>query len=139
MGRKDKDGTSQPDICLSGLRLALLPAFNHVIALSCMSLLYSVITFLSECIKERMIRFLISWCGILYSILSEHAVLTLNGSVEIKPAEVGAKIKINGQPVTGTQTLVNKDRVLFGMKVCVYYFQCFAYVCIFCVNHCILH
>ncbi|XP_067934246.1 kinesin-like protein KIF28 [Watersipora subatra] len=49
------------------------------------------------------------------SILSEHATLTCSGvTVELKPAEQGAKIKINGQPVTGTQTLVNKDRVMFG-------------------------
>mgnify|MGYP001796399272 CR=1 FL=1 len=53
------------------------------------------------------------------SISKEHAVLVLkDGTVELKPAELGAKIKINGQPVTGTQTLVNKDRVLFGTEFC---------------------
>jgi len=50
-----------------------------------------------------------------YSILREHAILTVSdGQVDIRPAEQGAKIKVNGQPVTGTQTLVNKDRILFG-------------------------
>lgn len=52
------------------------------------------------------------------SILKEHAQVKLvDGIVEMKPAEKGAKIKINGQPVTGTHTLVNKDRVLFGKCV----------------------
>lgn len=50
-----------------------------------------------------------------FSILKEHAIVTVDrDSVELKPAEQGAKIKINGQPLTGPQTLVNKDRVLFG-------------------------
>lgn len=47
--------------------------------------------------------------------MNEHANVTNeSGVVELRPAEQGAKIKINGQPVTGTQTLVNKDRVMFG-------------------------
>lgn len=50
--------------------------------------------------------------------MNEHAQISLlNGVVELRPAEQGAKIKINGQPVTGTQTLVNKDRVMFGMFI----------------------
>lgn len=49
------------------------------------------------------------------SILKQHAILKFSGdSVELIPAEQGAKIKVNGQPLTGAQTLVNKDRVLFG-------------------------
>lgn len=52
------------------------------------------------------------------SILKQHAILSsVNGMIDLKPAEHGAKIKINGQPVTGTHTLVNKDRVLFGKLV----------------------
>lgn len=56
-------------------------------------------------------------CYYLYcSILCEHAIISYDkGTAELRPAEQGAKIKINGQPVTGTQTLANKDRVLFGM------------------------
>ena len=54
----------------------------------------------------------------IYSIMNEHASISyVNGIVEIRPAEKGAKIKINGQPVTGTQTLTNKDRVMFGMQL----------------------
>lgn len=49
------------------------------------------------------------------SIVKHHAVIECkDGQYEIKPASTGAKIKVNGSPVTGTQTLENKDRILFG-------------------------
>ena len=52
---------------------------------------------------------------LLSSIVKNHAVIAnVNGAFEIKPGSPGAKIKINGNPVTGSQTLENKDRVLFG-------------------------
>ena len=41
-------------------------------------------------------------------------IVNNNGEFEIKPGSPGAKIKVNGNPVTGSQTLENKDRVLFG-------------------------
>ncbi|CAH1778943.1 unnamed protein product [Owenia fusiformis] len=49
------------------------------------------------------------------SISKEHAIVkNSKGGCEIKPAGAGAKIKVNGQPLTGARDLVHKDRVLFG-------------------------
>ncbi|XP_076469926.1 kinesin-like protein KIF28 isoform X2 [Babylonia areolata] len=49
------------------------------------------------------------------SIQKQHAVITnRKGEVEIEPAVQGAKIKVNGMPLTGKTTLSHHDRVLFG-------------------------
>lgn len=49
------------------------------------------------------------------SILSEHAIfLNEKGTITLKPAEIGAKIKVNGAPIDGPVTLENNDRILFG-------------------------
>ena len=49
------------------------------------------------------------------SIQKQHAVITSRkGDVEIEPASQGAKIKVNGMPLTGKINLNHKDRVLFG-------------------------
>ena len=49
------------------------------------------------------------------SIQKQHAVITSRkGDVEIEPASQGAKIKVNGIPLTGKINLNHKDRVLFG-------------------------
>lgn len=51
----------------------------------------------------------------IFSIQKQHAVITSRkGEVEIEPASTGAKIKVNGMPLTGKTTLNHKDRVLFG-------------------------
>ncbi|XP_023930292.1 kinesin-like protein KIF28P isoform X2 [Lingula anatina] len=49
------------------------------------------------------------------SIMKQHAVVTNSGGdYEIKPGAKGAKIKVNGMPLTGPRPLAHKDRVLFG-------------------------
>jgi hypothetical protein len=49
------------------------------------------------------------------SIQQQHAVITSKkGEVEIEPASQGAKIKVNGMPLTGKISLNHLDRVLFG-------------------------
>ena len=52
------------------------------------------------------------------SIVKNHAVIVnTGGEFEIKPGSPGAKIKVNGNPVTGSHALENKDRILFGKYV----------------------
>ncbi|XP_065676074.1 kinesin-like protein KIF28 [Hydra vulgaris] len=49
------------------------------------------------------------------SISSEHAIITnKNGEVSVKPANSGAKTKVNGIVITGEQILKHHDRLLFG-------------------------
>ncbi|KAK7114935.1 hypothetical protein V1264_000908 [Littorina saxatilis] len=49
------------------------------------------------------------------SIQKQHAVIiNRKGEIEIEPASQGAKIKVNGMPLTGKVTLNHQDRVLFG-------------------------
>lgn len=49
------------------------------------------------------------------SIMKEHAVINNAGDeITIKPATKGAKIKVNGAPLTGERTLNHKDRLLLG-------------------------
>lgn len=49
------------------------------------------------------------------SILDNHAIIkNENGEIEIKAAQNGARIKVNGIDLTGSKVLENKDRVLFG-------------------------
>ncbi|KAK2181347.1 hypothetical protein NP493_403g07034 [Ridgeia piscesae] len=50
------------------------------------------------------------------SINKHHAILTVSdkGEAELKPADQGAKTKLNGLPLTGPTVLSHKDRILFG-------------------------
>ncbi|XP_077982390.1 kinesin-like protein KIF28 isoform X2 [Glandiceps talaboti] len=49
------------------------------------------------------------------SIQKNHAVVTNeSGEISLKPGGPGAKIKINGTPLTGARVLDHLDRVLFG-------------------------
>ncbi|XP_070576240.1 kinesin-like protein KIF28 isoform X2 [Ptychodera flava] len=49
------------------------------------------------------------------SIQKNHAVITNEGGeVTLQPGGPGAKIKVNGAPLTGPRTLEHLDRVLFG-------------------------
>jgi kinesin family member 1 len=50
------------------------------------------------------------------SILSEHAIVASSnsGQVTIRPAQIGAKIKVNGIQIDGSRVLEHKDRILFG-------------------------
>jgi pSer/pThr/pTyr-binding forkhead associated (FHA) protein len=49
------------------------------------------------------------------SIISEHAIITNNkGQVKIEPAEIGAKIKVNGTGIESAHALEHNDRILFG-------------------------
>ena len=48
-------------------------------------------------------------------ILENHAIIkNEKNEIEIKPAQVGAQIKVNGVDLTGPRILKHKDRVLFG-------------------------
>jgi len=50
-----------------------------------------------------------------FSIQKEHATITYeNDEFVIKPGTSGAKIKVNGAPLTGERKLEHQDRVLFG-------------------------
>lgn len=49
------------------------------------------------------------------NILSEHAIITSNnGEVTIEPAQLGAKIKVNGTNIDAPRVLEHNDRILFG-------------------------
>jgi kinesin family protein 1 len=49
------------------------------------------------------------------SIISEHAIISNDkGVIKIEPAELGAKIKVNGAPIEGPHVLEHNDRILFG-------------------------
>ena len=49
------------------------------------------------------------------SIISEHATITNDeNGVCIQPAEMGAKIKVNGINIEGPHKLEHNDRILFG-------------------------
>lgn len=48
-------------------------------------------------------------------IQKQHALINMNGSeLTIKPASPGAKIRVNGQPLTGERTLYHNDRLILG-------------------------
>lgn len=50
------------------------------------------------------------------SIISVHAIVkNKKGSITLEPAQIGAKIKINGTNVEGPVVLNHNDRILFGM------------------------
>lgn len=50
-----------------------------------------------------------------YSILKQHALIkSANCEITIGPASMGAKIKVNGMPLTGERVLKHFDRILFG-------------------------
>jgi kinesin family protein 1 len=50
------------------------------------------------------------------SVMENHAIIKKdNNEIEIKAAQVGARIKVNGVDLTGSKVLEHKDRVLFGM------------------------
>ena len=56
--------------------------------------------------------------------MKEHAAISNTGNeIEIRPASPGAKIKVNGSPITGAQILMHKDRILFGMFVLIKYIK----------------
>ncbi|XP_012936827.1 kinesin-like protein KIF28P [Aplysia californica] len=49
------------------------------------------------------------------SIQKKHAVFTNEGGeVSVKPGSDGAKIRVNGVPITGSRVLEHMDRVIFG-------------------------
>ena len=49
------------------------------------------------------------------SIMKEHAIINVaDDEITIKPASKGAKIKVNGSPLTGERVLLHKDRLMMG-------------------------
>jgi len=60
--------------------------------------------------------YLLTMCFLVCSINKHHAILTVSdkGEAELKPADQGAKTKLNGLPLTGPTVLSHKDRILFG-------------------------
>jgi len=47
-------------------------------------------------------------------IQKNHAIISNNGEICIKPAVSGAKIRVNGQPLTGERALNHHDRIILG-------------------------
>lgn len=49
------------------------------------------------------------------SIQKQHAKVTNeDGDIQLMPASPGAKIKVNGVPLTGPHALQHLDRIVFG-------------------------
>ena len=50
-----------------------------------------------------------------FSIQKQHATVSYdNEEIVIKPGSTGARIKVNGAPLTGERKLEHNDRVLLG-------------------------
>ena len=50
-----------------------------------------------------------------FSIQKNHATVSYNEEeIVIKPVTAGARIKVNGFPLTGERKLEHNDRVIFG-------------------------
>jgi hypothetical protein len=50
------------------------------------------------------------------NIITEHACLINdNGKISISPAEIGAKIKVNGINLEDSKVLQHRDRILIGL------------------------